>query len=1130
MDFRKHGKRRQGTARTAKPSTASSWRRKLAAAWACLTLVVSQLMGILTACSPAAETAFATSIGDVATVATDREIDAKGRYFDGFGHHYDQASGETLLCIEAGFDRASGEARVVELVGATTHCTDAENHGPYVYMTWTQQNVTDCALIQKYAYEKLGGDDALIVAQCFTWAYERAQGDLDGMLSWMGYVPDRFHSHGSDVVAFVKEKRAGWIGHGLLYSKTDDRQQLARFWAEPLTGGIEVHKSSSKAAVSAGNACYSLNAVYGLYSDEGCKNLVLTLNCDKNGSARADGITYGTYYLREDQPAPGFALDTEVRRVEIPAGATKAVDVSDEPQTCSVGVAVRKVDAESGKASAKGAGTMAGAEFRIDYYSGFHELDALPKSPTQTFTVTTVGDGTANLDRELPLGTVVVRETKAPVGYVLDTTPRLVKIESAGTAAKVETYNAPIVPEHAVRGDLSFVKADEDTQRRMAGVAFKLTSKTTGESHLLVTDENGCFDSADIPHSKDTNSADAALSADGKTVDSSKLRACGIWFGGDNADDGRGALPYDTYMLEELRCDANAGHRLVNATVTVSRDAKNYQLGTFDDKQPAISTTLVYGDGEKTCPAATIELVDAMRYEGLERGHAYRLVGELHDFDENGRDLGAVAESSTELIPQLTSGEQRVVFSVDATSLGGHRLVAYERVYDGDDLLSEHADASDEAQTVRVPKISTELAGDAAHESDASAETIVLVDTVSYVNLEPGRTYTVAGTLHLREDGGADAGPALDGAGEPVQAFAEITPEKSSGQVRLSFEFSGLHLAGRDVVAFEELSRNGVVYAVHADIEDEAQTVSFPALATTATGAETGDHDIAAKPSQRVIDTVEITNIEPGADYEIRGSLHLVADDGSDEGAIAESTVAVKSDEPDTTAELEFEVDASSLAGRTLVAFEELYRAGVRIGSHADLSDEGQSIHVPAIATTLTGPEGSKEIEVSGDTLPLELTDTVSYRNLIAGKQYTLTGTLHLKGADGSDAGLLMGRDGKTVEATTTFIPESSEGEANVVFSLDASGLAEKKVVAFETLASDEVELTSHADIADEAQAVFFKQAPPVENPPSENPPASKVPKTGDFALPIFACSVLGGLLTFCAWSIVRAGSMGREE
>ena len=1111
-------------------------RRRVAATLSCLLLAVSQLLGIITACSPAAEKALATDIGSDAVIASDRDISAEGKYFNGFRHHYDEASGETLLCIEAGFDGADGSARVEELVGATTRCTDAEYHGDFVYMTWSQQNVTDCALIQRYADETQGGDNALVVAQCYTWAYERAQGDLNSMLSWLGYVPEAFQGIGPDLVAYVKEARASWTGHGKLYSKTNGSQQLARFWAEQQTGGIELHKSSSKPKVTSSNDCYSLKgAEYGLYADEACHHLMRTLRCDAAGNASASGLACGTYYLREDKAAPGFAIDDEVRAVEVPAGKAKAVEVSDEPQTCKIDVAVRKIDSEAGEDESSDKAALAGAEFRLDYYAGFYDLDDLPKKADKTYAVSTEDDGEAKLERELPLGTVVVRETKAPAGYAVDSTPRLVKITSSGSTAHVKTYKAPTIANRPIRGDLSFVKADEQAQRRMANVAFKLTSTRTGESHVVVTDENGCFDSADPKHASDTNASDAALAADGKTVDSTKLKVCGVWFGAAAPDDTLGALPYGTYELEELRCDANAGHRLVSTTVTVLRDGKKYSLGTFNDAQPAIATTLAYANGEKTCPAAEAELIDTVRYEGLERGHEYRLVGELHDFDENGKDVGVVSKAEVAFSPQLAAGEQQVRFNVDASNLGGHKLVAYEQVFDGDDLLSEHADASDESQTVRIPRIATELIGDAGHEADATGGKVILTDTVTYENLETGRAYTVSGTLHLKNADGTDAGPALDDNGAEIRSAAEFTPEASCGTVELAFEFSGVSLTGRDVVAFEEISRDRIAYAVHTDINDESQTVSFPALATTAQGSETRDHDIAAAKDQRVIDEVKISNVEPGAEYELRGSLCLIDENGNDGGVAAESRQTFTPSEKDASIELDFKVDASGLAGRTLVAFEELYRSGIRVGSHADLSDEGQSIHVPQIETTLRDAKESKRTVVASDPMTIDLYDSVSYRNLIVGKEYQLKGTLHLKGADGADSGVLAGADGKAVEATATFTPDAADGEALVMFRFDAGKLAGKTVVAYEELYSSEVRLAAHADINDDAQAFFFQEKPPAETPPAEEPPAktsssAKLPTTGDVALPIFACVVLGGLLALCAWAISRAGSMNQSQ
>ena len=57
-------------------------------------------------------------------------------------------------------------------------------------------------------------------------------------------------------------------------------------------------------------------------------------------------------------------------------------------------------------------------------------------------------------------------------------------------------------------------------------------------------------------------------------------REDGIWFGGSEPDDGKGALPYGVYTIEELRCEANAGHKLVKFDVSIKRD--NYTVAPWD--------------------------------------------------------------------------------------------------------------------------------------------------------------------------------------------------------------------------------------------------------------------------------------------------------------------------------------------------------------------------------------------------------------------------------------------------------------------------------------------------------------------------------------------------------------------
>ena len=104
----------------------------------------------------------------------------------------------------------------------------------------------------------------------------------------------------------------------------------------------------------------------------------------------------------------------------------------------------------------------------------------------------------------------------------------------------------------ALKGTIEEVELEEliedvykrqGTHKRLTNVPFKITSKTTGESHIVVTDKNGQFSTASdwASHKKNTNA--------GKSSED------GIWFGTSEPDDSKGALLYDTYEIEELsRC------------------------------------------------------------------------------------------------------------------------------------------------------------------------------------------------------------------------------------------------------------------------------------------------------------------------------------------------------------------------------------------------------------------------------------------------------------------------------------------------------------------------------------------------------------------------------------------------
>lgn len=67
----------------------------------------------------------------------------------------------------------------------------------------------------------------------------------------------------------------------------------------------------------------------------------------------------------------------------------------------------------------------------------------------------------------------------------------LTQIRPDGDTAVLTGGNAHKASDHVIRGDLELIKIADGTHKRLSKVPFKITSNTTGESHVIVTDENG---------------------------------------------------------------------------------------------------------------------------------------------------------------------------------------------------------------------------------------------------------------------------------------------------------------------------------------------------------------------------------------------------------------------------------------------------------------------------------------------------------------------------------------------------------------------------------------------------------------------------------------------------------------
>ena len=823
-------------------------------------------------------------------------------------------------------------------------------------------------------------------------------------------------------------------------------------------GKLKLKKASSNPGISDNNPCYSIEgATYGVYSDSGCTQQVGTLTCNASGDSNVIDIAPGTYYVKETKAGKSYALDEGIHKANVSGGQTATVNVSDAPQNDPADMLVAKVDAETGKASPLGAGTLAGAEFTVKYYDGFYTQENLPEKATRTWVLKTDSKGRTSLlgaqnkpdtyfvsgdslytstdgYATLPIGTVSVQETKAPQGYLLtDSTVHVQQVTSNSATERVATFvepseDAPTVREQVKRGDIAFNKVHGEDMTGLAGVPFKITSKTTGESHIAITDVNGILttEASACPHTQNTNVNDAALNADG-TVDESKLSIDnGLWFSGSKdattaADDAKGALPYDTYTFEELRCSANDSLNLVKFEVTVSRDAYTIDRGTVDDNPIEIGTTATDGaDGDhKLLASNQAEIVDTVSYKGLKNGTEYELKGSLMDAetgealkDTAGKEITAAAKFT----PKASSGKQKVKFKFDATLLGGHKAVVFERLYLDGKVQASHEDPEDEDQTVEfLPVEIGTTAADAADGDKAIGvgKAVTVEDEVSYKNLATGREYTVTGTLM----DSATGEPLKDADGNAVTASTTFEPEDTEDKVKVTFSVDTSTLSNKKLVVFEKLEADGNVIARHEDLTDEGQTVEVipPEIKTSAADGADGDKEVTADGKATIVDTVKYTGLVPGTEYELQGTLMdaetggaLKAADGKEITASAKFTPQAQDGSQDVT----FAFDASTLGGAKTVVFEKLFVDGTLIGSHEDPTDKDQTVEIsPSLKTTAAAIQGSKVVKPEDE---VAIVDTVHLKGLRPGQSYTLTASINKK-ADGTQLTLTDVKDASTL-------------------------------------------------------------------------------------------------------------------
>ena len=714
-----------------------------------------------------------------------------------------------------------------------------------------------------------------------------------------------------------------------------------------------------------------------------------TVQTGTDGTIIVPNLKAGSYTVTE-LDVPDQYVQPKSQTVTVKANETATVSFTNVLKKWKA--TITKVDAETG--AAQGGASLAGAVYGV--YHGSDLIDQYTTNASGQFTT-----------KEYVCGdNLYIQEISPSSGYLLDTTKYPVGAEP--DKYTLEHNQIPIgVKEQAIKGKIQIHKQYETLEgmpKDEAAAEFQVYLKSAGS-----------YDKAKASE-RDT----IITSASGYAVTKN--------------------MPYGTYIVHQTK--GGAGREFVDDfEVMISANNQTYSYELLNElKNGQLKIIKTSDDGK----------VEGIQFRVTRLADNY---SKVYTTDASGLIL-------TETLPIFEDNEGKTKYQYRVEELDTKETFGYALPDPQIVELSEGEIASVCFHNVPI-EIGTKATVEGEKEVDP-LDKVTLTDTVSYTGLVPGKEYRATGVLMDKE-----TGEKLLVDGKEITAETVFVPETKNGSVDVTFIFDATGLHGKEIVVFEDLYRENVLLATHADINDEGQTIKVknPEIGTTASFE--GEKEIDPLDKVTLTDTVSYKDLTPGKEYRVTGVL-MDKSNGKEllingEKVTAEATFVAT--EASGSVDVTFIFDATGLHGKEIVVFEDLYRENMLLATHADINDEGQTVKIknPEIGTKATA-DGKKEITADKITI----TDVVSYTDLTPGKEYKLTGVLMNKATNDK---LLI--DGKEITAEATFTPKATTGEVEMTFTFDARELtAETEVVAFETLYRDDLEFAAHADISDADQTI----------------------------------------------------------
>ncbi|MBM6830980.1 VaFE repeat-containing surface-anchored protein [Faecalicoccus acidiformans] len=812
-------------------------------------------------------------------------------------------------------------------------------------------------------------------------------------------------------------------------------------------------------------------------------------------------LPLGTITIQETKAPEGYLLDDTLFIRKITSdGTVEGVDTYNEPivkEQVQLGdFTIYKIKSSSNESSISQ--PEEGAEFTaiykgyVDQYGSFEEAmkHTSEYGPNEWSKLTTDETGHATSGK-LAYGTYVVKQTKASDEMTMLEETFEVTVSNDGDHFEYTINNVPM--DYYVQ----IVKKDADSGKTVSlnNATFQIVKYNNGnvdanyDSAYLRTDENGIVSVKNglFWYDQFTTNADNRLSI---------IESFGKYEGTTSEDKGSVAVPQKfpagQYEIQEIETPEgyllgqNISFELSSENVVESdEDGDAFLTVEYSDPKPTgrIELTKEFEDPDYIMHGSvtfdlyvTQDIVDpadgTVLYKAGDKYGTYELNEETNTIVIEGLPMG-VGESHFKL--------------VEATTYENYQLNTEEYPVDfvqTDDTTTTYtAEVTVENELIHISTKALNAKTDGKEFN--SAKEITVTDTVSYEGILPNQEYTLHAVLMNKETGEQ----VMNEDGTPVEGYKKFTSETADGTVDVEMNLDASSLGGQDYVVYEYLLNTGLEghegceIAKHEDLTDENQTITIlESKIQTLAQSENGSHEQQIKDGEITLtDTISYSGLVPNMEYKLEGQL-MNKETGQpllDAEGIIESEATFTPETSEGTVDVTFTFDSSLVeTGMSLVAFETLYEieenpegvfSKIEVANHKDIEDEGQTISFIDIHTKAQSENGSNEQQATEGGVTL--TDTVSYEGLQPGKEYELSGKLMNK----ETGQPLLDAEGNEITAKTTFTPEEADGEVEVEFTFDLTGIeAGTDIVVFENLYREGIEIAVHTDIEDEDQTIHI--------------------------------------------------------